>query len=100
MTGKARLMEASQSKQIMIETAKAEVEAATLRAKAIEVIGQKAKEYPEYRMQEFIGAFGEAVNNGKINTIIYVPTEANIPIMEAGRLTNPKAEKKESFMSK
>lgn len=100
MTGKARLMEASQSKQIMIETAKAEVEAATLRAKAIEVIGQKAKEYPEYRMQEFIGAFGEAVNNGKINTIIYVPTEANIPIMEAGRLTKPKAEKKESIISK
>lgn len=88
MKGKARLMEASQSKQIMIETAKAEVEAATLRANAIEIIGKKAKEYPEYRMQEFIGAFGEALNNDKINTIIYVPTEANIPILEAGRNTN------------
>ena len=85
MTGKARLMEASQSKQIMIESAKAEVEAAKLRAEAIEIIGKKAKAYPEYRMQEFIGAFGEALNNGNINTVIYVPTEANIPIMEAGR---------------
>ena len=85
MTGKARLMEASQSKQIMIESAKAEVEASKLRAEAIEIIGKKAKEYPEYRMQEFIGAFGEALNNNKINTIIYVPTEANIPILEAGR---------------
>lgn len=95
MKGKARLMEASQSKQIMIETAKAEVEAATLRAEAIEIIGKKAKMYPEYRMQEFIGAFGEALNNDKINTIIYVPTEANIPILEAGRNTSniPKKEK-------
>ena len=49
------------------------------------IIGKKAKAYPEYRMQEFIGAFGEALNNGNINTVIYVPTEANIPIMEAGR---------------
>lgn len=102
MKGKARLMEASQSKQIMIESAKAEVEASKLRAEAIEVIGKKAKEYPEYRMQEFIGAFGEALNNGNINTIIYVPTEANIPVMEAGRLTKkePKVKQEESITAK
>ena len=102
MKGKARLMEASQSKQIMIESAKAEVEASKLRAEAIEIIGKKAKEYPEYRMQEFIGAFGEALNNGNINTIIYVPTEANIPVMEAGRLTkkDTKPKQEESIVSK
>lgn len=86
MQGKARLAEASQSKQILIEQAKAELEAAKERAKAIEVMGEAAKKYPEYRMQEFIAAFGQALDNGNVNTIIYVPTEANIPILEAKRL--------------
>lgn len=86
MQGKAKLAEAAQSKQILIEQAKAELEASKERAKAIEVIGEAAKKYPEYRMQEFIGAFGQALDNGNINTIIYVPTEANIPVLEAQRL--------------
>ena len=90
MQGKARLAEASQSKQILIEQAKAELEAAKERAKAIEVMGEAAKKYPEYRMQEFIGAFGQALDNGNINTIIYVPTEANIPILESKRLNTEK----------
>ncbi|WP_312307640.1 hypothetical protein [Acinetobacter variabilis] len=47
--------------------------------------GQAAKDYPEYRKQEFIGAFGEALREGRIQQIIYVPTEANIPIVEAGK---------------
>lgn len=85
MQGKAKLAEAAQSKQILIEQAKAELEASKERAKAIEVIGEAAKKYPEYRMQEFIGAFGQALDNGNINTIIYVPTEANIPVLEAQR---------------
>lgn len=86
MDGKAALLKATQTRQILIEQAKAEFEASKERAKAIEVIGEMAKKYPEYRQQEFIGAFGEAVNNGNINTIIYVPTEANVPILEAKRL--------------
>lgn len=85
MSGQARLAEAKQSKQIAIETAQAELDSAKLRAQAIEVIGKTAKEYPEYRNQEFIGAFGEALRDGKIQQIVYVPTEANIPILEAGK---------------
>ena len=85
MQGAAELAKAAQSKQILIEQAKAELEASKERAKAIEVIGEAAKKYPEYRMQEFIGAFGQALDNGNINTIIYVPTEANIPVLEATR---------------
>ena len=85
MRGKAALAEATQSKMIQIEQARAELESAQLRAEAIKIIGQTAKEYPEYREQEFIGAFGEALREGKINQIIYVPTEANLPILEAGK---------------
>ena len=72
-------------KQIMIETAKAEVESAKLRAEAIKLVGEMAQQFPEYREQEFIAAFGEAVQSGAIDQIIYVPTEAGIPIIEAGR---------------
>ncbi|HCW5282361.1 TPA: hypothetical protein OXP51_000718 [Acinetobacter baumannii] len=35
--------------------------------------------------QEFIGAFGDALRDGKIQQIVYVPTEANIPVLEAGK---------------
>lgn len=85
MSGQAKLAEAQQSKQIAIEQAKAELESAQLRAQAIKVIGETAKQYPEYRNQEFIGAFGDALRDGKIQQIVYVPTEANIPILEAGK---------------
>jgi regulator of protease activity HflC (stomatin/prohibitin superfamily) len=68
-----------------VAQARAEKEAAELRADAIKIVGAAATEYPQYRIQEFIGAFAEAMNNGKIEKIIYVPTEANIPIVEAGK---------------
>lgn len=84
-TGKANLAKAEQERQILVAQARAEVEAAQLRADAIAIVGKAAKEYPEYRHQEFLGAFGEAMNNGNIDKIIYVPTEANIPVMEAGK---------------
>ena len=85
MSGQAMLKKAEQEKQIMIEQARAEVEASKLRAQAIEAVGEAVQKYPEYRLQEFIGAFGDAMANGDIEKIIYVPTEANIPIVEAGR---------------
>lgn len=86
MVGKAALRRAEQEKQIMIETAKAELESAKIRSMAIAEVGRAAQQYPEYRHQEFIAAFGEAIQSGTIDQIIYVPTEANIPIVEAGRI--------------
>ena len=83
MTGQAKLRQAEQEKQILIEQARAEKEAAELRAEAIEIIGAAAQKYPEYRQQEFIGAFAEAIQSDAVEQIIYVPTEANIPITEA-----------------
>lgn len=85
MDGQAALAEAEQSKMIQVQVAKAELESAKLRAEAIKLVGEAAKDYPEYRKQEFIGAFGEALRDGRIQQIIYVPTEANIPIVEAGK---------------
>lgn len=85
MNGKAALAEAKQSKMIQVEQARAELESAELRAEAIKTIGIAAQAYPEYRQQEFVGAFGDALREGKINQIIYVPTEANVPILEAGK---------------
>lgn len=86
--GEASLMRAEQEKRIQIEQAKAEVESAKLRAEAIEIVWEATKKFPEYRSQEFIGAFAEAMTNGAIDKVIYVPTEANIPIIEA-RGTTP-----------
>lgn len=85
MNGKALFMRAEQEKKIQVEQARAELESAKLRAEAIEIIGEASKKYPEYRTQEFIGAFSEAIQSGAINQIIYVPTENNIPIVDKAR---------------
>lgn len=87
--GEAILAEANASRQVLIKQAEAERDAAKARAEAIGIVGRAAKEYPEYRQQEFIGAFAEALKEGKISQIMYIPTEANIPITEAGHLTPP-----------
>lgn len=85
LNGEAELNKAEQTKQIMIETARAEKEAASLKAEAIQIMGQAAKDFPEYRQQEFMQAFGEALREGNISQVIYVPTEANLPVLEAGK---------------
>jgi regulator of protease activity HflC (stomatin/prohibitin superfamily) len=87
MDGEATVARANGAKQALVAQAMAEKESAQLRADAIKIVGQAAKDYPEYRQQEFIGAFAEAMQSGKISQIIYVPTEANIPIIEANRFT-------------
>ena len=73
-------MKAEQEKKIQIEQAKAELESATLRAKAIEIVGEASKKYPEYRTQEFIGAIADAMSNGKIEKIISCNKGENINI--------------------
>lgn len=86
MTGRAKLAESENARKVLIEQARAEQEAAKMRADAIAIVGKAAKEYPEYRQQEFLGAFAEALKEGNISQIMYIPTEASIPITEAGRL--------------
>jgi regulator of protease activity HflC (stomatin/prohibitin superfamily) len=81
----AKLERAEQERLILVEQAKAEKESAQFRADAILIVGKAAKEFPEYRYQEFLGAFAEALQNGDIDKLIFVPTEAQIPITEATR---------------
>jgi hypothetical protein len=88
-SGRAQLAKANQNREILVSQARAEKEAALLRSDAIKIMGQAAKDFPEYRQQEFIGAFAEAMKEGRISQIIYVPTEGNIPITEAGRWARP-----------
>lgn len=85
LEGEANLAKADSQKRILVTQAQAEKDAAVLRADAIKIVGQAAKDFPEYRQQEFIGSFADALHEGKINQIIYVPTEANIPIIEASK---------------
>lgn len=85
LAGEAERARAEQGRQVLVSQAKAEHEAAVERAKAIEIVGKAAQMYPEYRQQEFIGAFGEALREGTIQQVVYVPTEAMIPIMEANK---------------
>lgn len=86
LDGEATVARANGAKQALVATALAEKEAAQFRADAIKIVGQAAHDFPEYRQQEFIGSFAEALHEGKISQIIYVPTEANIPVIEAGRI--------------
>jgi regulator of protease activity HflC (stomatin/prohibitin superfamily) len=86
LNGKAQLKEAEWNKRVAIEEAKALKESAELlsqaeviRAKGIaeanEIIaGSITEEYLKYK-------FIEGLNDGNTETI-YVPTEANIPILE------------------
>ena len=85
LRGEASLARAEQERQILVEQARAERDSAILRAEAISIVGAAARDFPEYRVQEFIGSFGEALQNGTIEKLVFVPTEANIPIVEAGR---------------
>jgi regulator of protease activity HflC (stomatin/prohibitin superfamily) len=89
LSGEAALAHAHAARQVLVQQAQAEKDAALLRSEAIAIVGKAAKDFPEYRQQEFIGAFAEAMHNGKINQIIYVPTEANIPLLEAGKRGKP-----------
>lgn len=85
LSGKAVLAKAEFSRQARVMAAKAEKEAADYTAESIKIVGEAAQKYPEYRQQEFILAFGDALREGNIEQIIYVPTEAMIPITEAGK---------------
>ncbi len=92
MAGKAEFAKAEQNRRIRIEEAKANLEAEKLNAqaeverakgasKAIQIengaLSEKYIQYLWVRQQ----------NNLNDKTVIYIPTEANLPILEAGRNT-------------
>lgn len=94
MNGKADLANAEWSKQIAVEEAKAEYESAKLKsmaeverakgvAEANAIIGDSLKDNEAYL--RYLWTIGLQDDSSKV---IYIPTEANLPIMEATRLSN------------
>lgn len=91
MDGQAQLARAQSSKEVAVAEAKAKMESAEhlataeiTRAKGVaeanKIIGESLKNNESYLRYLWIN--GLESNNP---TVIYVPTEANLPILEAGR---------------
>lgn len=99
LTGKAELARAQFNRQIKIQEAEAtleaakhladaEIERARGVAKANEIIGSSLKNNEQYLRYLWI----HNLESGS-NSVIYVPTEAGLPILEAGkRSTNKQGE--------
>lgn len=98
--GQAELAQASANRQIKVQEAKAAEEAAKslaeaeiIRAggvaKANQIIGDSLRGNEVYLHYLWIHGLQEGKND-----VIYVPTEAGLPILEAGRRARPEPEKK------
>jgi regulator of protease activity HflC (stomatin/prohibitin superfamily) len=92
MAGEAELKHAESERQVQIQDAhgklesskmlaQAEVERAKGVAEANKIIGESLKENDAYLRYLWINRLGE---NGQ--DVIYIPTEAGLPILEAGRV--------------
>jgi len=93
LAGQAELARAEQNRQIKIQEAKAKLESAEFLnqaevtrargvAEANEIIGSSLKGNDEYLRYFWIQGVTEEWNRP---SLIYVPTEAGLPILEAGR---------------
>jgi hypothetical protein len=97
MEGKAEFAKAEQNRKIKIEEARANLEAEKLNAqaeverakgaaKAIQIEnGSLTPEYIQYLWVRQQGSLGD-------KTVIYIPTEASLPILEAGRVNKKQHE--------
>jgi regulator of protease activity HflC (stomatin/prohibitin superfamily) len=102
MQGEALLRKAESERQVQIEDAKGKEQAAKMlasaeveRAKGVaesnRIIGDSLKNNPEYLTYLWIKEI-----NADGNSVIYVPTEAGIPILEAGRTVGNSKKKEEA----
>lgn len=94
MHGQALLKEAESTRKVAIEEAKAKresaqelAEAEIIRAKGVaeanQIIGDSLKGNDAYLRYLWI----QGLQDGS-SEVIYIPTEANLPILEAGRIVN------------
>ncbi|MFO0958220.1 MAG: hypothetical protein U0800_12475 [Isosphaeraceae bacterium] len=92
LSGEAKLAEAEASRQVAVREAQAkrdsagllaqaEIERAKGVAEANKIIGDSLKGNEDYLRYLWI----DGLQNGKGNEVIYVPTEAGLPILEAGK---------------
>lgn len=97
LVGKAELNRAEQNRQIKVQEAQAVKDSATLLgeaevaravgvAQANKIIGDSLKGNEAYLRYLWI----TSLDNDKNATIVYIPTEAGIPILEANRLAQEK----------
>ena len=93
--GKAQLAQAMYSKQVAVQEAQAKFDSSTLlanaeveRAKGVsqanKIIGESLKENEDYLRYLWIT---DVASNDSGKTVVYVPTETNLPILEATRNT-------------
>ena len=91
LRGKAALKEAEWNRQITVEEAQANLEAEKLNAKAEvaravdvaeanEIIGNSLRDNEEYLWYLWVKGLSDGTSE-----VIYVPTESNLPILEATR---------------
>lgn len=91
MDGEAKLAHAQAEREVQVKDAQGKFEASTLLAnaeverakgvaKANEIIGKSLKDNESYLRYLWIQGLQDKDNN-----VIYVPTEANLPILEAGK---------------
>ena len=97
LEGQALLAHAQSSKEVAVAEAKAKMESASLlaeaevaRAKGVaaanKIIGESLKENEAYLRYLWI----QNLESNKESQVIYVPTEAGLPILEANRLLKEK----------
>jgi regulator of protease activity HflC (stomatin/prohibitin superfamily) len=93
LVGEAALKRAEQDRRITVQEAQAKMDSASLlanaevaRAKGVaqanQIIGESLKSNEAYLRYLWIT---DVASNIKGNTVVYVPTEANMPILEAGK---------------
>lgn len=94
LAGEAELAHANFSKQVAVQEAKAKLESASLLAQAdVErakgaaqanvILGNSLKGNEDYL--KYLWIQGLEAAKGTAPTVIYVPTEAGLPMLEAGR---------------
>lgn len=96
MDGEGKLAHAQSSKEVAVAEAKAKMESATLLAqaeviraegvaKANKIIGDSLRDNEAYLRYLWVNNLETSQNQ-----VIYIPTEAGMPILEASRFNNPK----------
>lgn len=97
LAGQAALRRAEQDRQIAVQEAQAKKDSAVLlaeaevsRAKGVAaanaIIGEGLRGHDEYLRYLWIMALEHTASSANGSTVVYVPTEANLPVLEAQRL--------------
>ena len=98
LKGEAELNRAQQNRKIAVNEAEAKRDAADMLAEAEikrargvaeanKIIGEGLKGHEEYLRYLWLMSLEHVANSVNGSTVIYVPTEANLPILEATRNT-------------